>query len=51
MPTILLYFGIALVVIVGVMLAVPSDGPDTPPPSPVDVMRQLPASPAPGKLP
>lgn len=42
MPTILLYFGLALVVIFGVMLAVPSDEPDAPPPSPLEVMRQLP---------
>ena len=41
MPTILLYFAIALVVVVGVMLAVPNDGPATPPPSPLDVMREL----------
>lgn len=42
MPTILLYFGFAFVVIFGVMLAVPSDKPDAPPPSPLEVMRQLP---------
>ena len=41
MPTILLYFAIALVVIVGVMMAVPDDGPATAPVSPRDVMLQV----------
>jgi hypothetical protein len=41
MPTILLYFGLALVVLLGVIIAVPDDGPATPPPSPMDVMMEL----------
>jgi hypothetical protein len=47
MPTILLYFGIALVIIVGAMLAVPSDESNTPPPSPLEVMRELQNKPVP----
>jgi hypothetical protein len=41
MPTILLYFAIALVVIVGVMIAVPDDGPAPSQVSPRDVMLQV----------
>jgi hypothetical protein len=40
MQTVLLYFFLALVVIGGVMLAVP-DGNPTPPPDPRGVMMQL----------
>ena len=41
MPVILLYVAIALAVFIGVLVAVPDDGPQTPPPSPRDVMLQL----------
>jgi hypothetical protein len=41
MPTILLYFGLALVVMLGVVFAVPDDGPTVPQPSPMDVMIEM----------
>jgi hypothetical protein len=42
MPTILFYFFIALVVVGGVMLAVPDENtPSEPPFSPVEIMKQV----------
>jgi len=41
MPTILLYFALALIVMIGVIFAVPDDKTIPPPQSPMDVMREL----------